>query len=66
MTTTGYLLEHLQNGYDDVIDVAEARGLELLGVVESPGPVDGDVAAVVIQLDRTLQGCSRVHGAEVV
>lgn len=46
------LLEQLQDGQDDVVDVAETRGLRLLGVVESASPVDGDVCLLLVQLQR--------------
>jgi len=42
-------------GKDKVINIAEPRGLALLGVVESAGPVDGDVMAVV-ELDSAANG----------
>jgi hypothetical protein len=42
-------------GKDNVINIAEPRGLALLGVVESAGPVDGDVMAVV-ELDGAANG----------
>lgn len=32
----------------------------LLGVVQPPGPVDADVRHVVVQLDRPVDGSSRV------
>lgn len=51
--------------YDDVVDVAESGGLELLGVVESAGPVDGDVAVVVVEFHGALERGAGVHGAEV-
>ncbi|CAD6888718.1 unnamed protein product, partial [Tilletia caries] len=35
--------EELEDAEDDVIDVAETRGLALLGVMESAGPIDADV-----------------------
>lgn len=60
------VLEQLQYGDDDVVDVAEAGRLELLGVVQPAGPVDGDVAAVLVQLHRAVQRRARVHGTEVV
>lgn len=62
----GMVLEQLQYGDDDVVDVTEARGLELLGVVQAAGPVDGDVATVLVQLHRAVQRRARVHGAKVV
>ena len=46
------VLQELEDGQHDVVDVAEARGLRLLGVVETPGPVDGDVGGLLVELDR--------------
>ncbi len=59
-------LEQLQDANDNVIDVAEAGGLKLLGVVQSPTPVDGNVALVVVQFGGPLHGSPGVAGAEVV
>ena len=59
------VLEELEDGEDDVIDIAEAGGLALLGVVEPAGPVDGDVVAVV-ELDGAPNGSPRVGLAEAV
>ena len=50
----GVDLEQLEDGQDNVIDVAEAGGLGLLGVMESPGPVDGDVGVVVVEADGAV------------
>lgn len=46
-------LEQLQDGQDDVVDVAEARGFRLLGVMEAAGPVDGDVGLLLVQFHRS-------------
>jgi hypothetical protein len=59
------VLEELEDGEDNVIDIAEPGGLALLCVVESAGPVDGDVVAVV-QLDGAADGFPRVRLAEAV
>uniref|UniRef100_A0A3B3SMG2 Uncharacterized protein n=1 Tax=Paramormyrops kingsleyae TaxID=1676925 RepID=A0A3B3SMG2_9TELE len=48
------LLQQLQNGQDDVVDVAEAGGLGLLGVMQPSRPVDGDVRLLLVQLDSPL------------
>ena len=40
------VLEQLQDGQDDVVDVTEATGLALLGVVEPSGPIDRDVSSL--------------------
>ena len=45
------VLEELQDGQDDVIDIAETRGLAFLGVVEAARPVDGDVCRLLVELD---------------
>ena len=49
-------LEQLQDGEDDVVDVAEAAGLALFGVVEAARPVDGDVRLAGVELDRAADG----------
>jgi len=36
--------EKFKNAKNNVVDVAEAGGLSLLGVVQAAGPVDGDVS----------------------
>ncbi|BAS98379.1 Os06g0583501, partial [Oryza sativa Japonica Group] len=59
------VFEELEDGEDDVVDVAESRGLALLGVVEAAGPVDGDVVAVV-ELDGAADGSPGVGLAEAV
>jgi hypothetical protein len=59
------VLEELEDGEDNVIDIAEPGGLALLGVVEPAGPVDGDVVAVV-ELDGAADGSPRVGLAEAV
>ena len=41
---SGMILQQLQDGDHDVVDVAKAAGLKLLGVVEPTRPVEGDVA----------------------
>ena len=38
------ILQQLQDGDHDVVDVAKAAGLKLLGVVQPTRPVEGDVA----------------------
>lgn len=44
------LLKQLEDGQDDVVDIAKTRGLRLLGMVESTCPVDGDVCLLLVQL----------------
>jgi hypothetical protein len=58
--------QQFQYANDDIIDVAEARGLPLFGMMKTSGPVDGDVARVVVELHRSIDGGARVASAEVV
>lgn len=60
------VLEQLQDGDDNVVDVTEAGRLELLGVVQAAGPVNGNVTAVLVQLHGAIQRRTRVHGTKVV
>mmetsp|Transcript_13936 Transcript_13936/g.33257 ORF Transcript_13936/g.33257 Transcript_13936/m.33257 type:complete len:206 (+) Transcript_13936:977-1594(+) len=62
----GVHLEELEDGQDDVIDVAEAGRLGLLGVMEPPGPVDGDVGVVVVEADGPVDGGAGVQLGELV
>jgi hypothetical protein len=59
------VLEELEDGEDNVINIAKPGGLALLGVVESAGPVDGDIMAMV-ELDGAANGAPRVRLAETV
>lgn len=61
----GVHLEELEDGQDDVIDVAEAGRLGLLGVMEAPGPVDGDVGVVVVEADGPVDGGAGVQLGEL-
>ena len=45
-------LEQLQNAQHDVVDVAKPGGLVLLGMMQTASPIDGNVALLVVQLDR--------------
>ena len=60
------ILQQLQNCHDNVVNVTEATGLELLGVVEAAGPVDGDVRLVVHEFLRGVEAGAGVARAEVV
>ena len=46
------IFQKFKDGENDVVDVAEAGSLRLLGVVKTSGPVDGDVAGLLVQLHR--------------
>jgi len=48
------------------IDVAKARRLTLLGVMQSPGPVDGNVRLLLAQLDCTVHTGTRVELTKLV
>jgi hypothetical protein len=48
--------EKLENAEHYVVDVAEAGGLGLLGVVEAAGPVEGDVGVSTVELDGGADG----------
>lgn len=48
--------KEFENSKNDVVDVAEAGGLGLLGVVEAAGPVDGDVSVGAVELDSGANG----------
>ena len=49
-----HLLQELQNGKHNVINVTKSAGLRFLGMVEATGPVDADVCKPMIKLDRTI------------
>jgi len=44
----GMVFQQFQNGDHDVVHVTKPGRLELLGVVQASGPVDGDVATVFV------------------
>ena len=44
------VFQKFEDGEDDVIDVTETGSLRLLGVVKTSGPVDGNVASLLVQL----------------
>lgn len=59
-------LEETKDGEDDIIDVAEARGDALLGVVKAAGPVDDYVVVVEVDLPGGADGGAGVELAELV
>lgn len=59
------VLEQLQNAQHDVVHVAEARPLRLLGMVQSARPVDGNIALSVVESTHSVQRAARVNLAEV-
>mmetsp|Transcript_7849 Transcript_7849/g.19970 ORF Transcript_7849/g.19970 Transcript_7849/m.19970 type:complete len:228 (+) Transcript_7849:888-1571(+) len=59
------VLEQLQDGQHQVVEVAEPAGLCPLGVVQPAGPVDGRVHQAVVQLHAAVNGGASVFAAEV-
>ncbi len=49
---TSVLLEQLEDGEHDVVDVAEAGRLALLCVMQSAAPVHRDVRRLLVELHR--------------
>ena len=59
------VLQQLQNRENDVVHVAEARGLRLLRVVKAARPIDHDVRKTLVQATGAADG-ARAVGANVV
>jgi len=47
------VLEQLQDGQHNIVDVAEARGLALLCVMQAAGPVDGYIRVAIVQANSS-------------
>lgn len=62
----GMVAEELEDAEDDIVDVAEAGGLCLFGVVKAAGPIDRDLGLVVAELAGSVDGAAGVEGAVVV
>ena len=60
------ILEQLEDGQHDVVDVAEAAGLALLGVVEASGPVDCDVRRLLVELHGAGHGAAAAELTKLV
>ena len=60
------VLEQLEDGEHDVVGIAEARRLALLGVVEPARPVDRDVGVRAVELHRAADRAARARLAEGV
>ena len=60
------VLEQLENGEHDVVDVAEAGRLALLGVMQTAAPVDGDVRRLLVELDGAGDRAARAYRAKLV
>jgi hypothetical protein len=48
------VLEQFEDTQHDIIDVAEPRAFRLLGVVETAGPVDGNVTETVVEANSGI------------
>ena len=46
VTNARVVFEKFKDGDDDVVDVAKTRRLKLLCVMQSPGPIDSNIAAL--------------------
>ena len=62
----GVVLEQLEDGEDDVVDVAEPRCLRLLRVVQPSAPIHADVRVLIVQLHRSIEGRASVQLAILV
>ena len=47
------------------VDIAEAAGLALFGVVQAAGPVDGNVALFAVEPGRALHASAGADAAEL-
>jgi len=57
--------EKFKNAENNVVDVAEAGRLGLLGVVQAAGPVDGDVSVGAVEADGGADGAASGGATEV-
>jgi len=57
--------EKFKNAKNNVVDVAEAGGLSLLGVVQAAGPVDGDVGVGAVESYGGANGAAGRCATEV-
>jgi hypothetical protein len=53
---TCMVLEQLENGEHDIVDVAKTGSLTLLGVVKTTSPVDTDICCTTVELVSTTYG----------
>lgn len=60
------VLEQLEDTEHNVVDVAEAGRLRLLGVVEAAAPVDADLRRLLVELDGCSHRAARRQLAELV
>ena len=60
------VLEQLQDGQHDVVDVAEAAGLALLGVMKTSRPVDCNVRRLLVEFHGACHGAATTQLAKLV
>lgn len=53
--------EELQDGQDDVVDVAESGSLSFVGMVEAARPIDGDICAASAEV-----ACPEKRGSRIL
>lgn len=58
-------LEEFEDGEDDIVYIAKPRRLALLRMMQPPGPIDGDIMAMV-ELHGAADGSSRIGLAKTV
>lgn len=56
--------EELKNTEHNIIDVAEAGSLGLLGVVKATGPIKGNICVAAVELDGGADGATGGRLAE--
>lgn len=55
--------EKLEDGEDDVVDIAESAGFSLFSVVQTAGPINGDVGLFAGEFAGCVEGGAGVEGA---
>lgn len=58
--------QNLENGKNDIVDVAEARGLGLFGVMKTAAPGNSNVGLLVADFAGSFQRAAGRHGTVVV
>mmetsp|Transcript_6211 Transcript_6211/g.9327 ORF Transcript_6211/g.9327 Transcript_6211/m.9327 type:complete len:239 (-) Transcript_6211:474-1190(-) len=54
-------LEQFQYGQYNIINITKSRSLTLLGMMEPPTPINGNIAIPPIQFDRSIQRGTRIQ-----
>lgn len=58
-------LEKLDDTQNNVVDITKPRSFRLLGMVQSAGPIDGDISVSTVELDSGADGAAGGDLAEV-